>query len=340
MGHDSRMTTTEAGVERDEDSLCVFAPLPLLTVTVEHDVHETDQLHVHVGGQGIWIARMVRTLGMRPRLCGAFGGETGQVARFLAELEELDVRDIPSEAWNGGYVHDRRGGDRIELVDVPPSHLSRHEVDELYSVTMAAALSTGTCILAGSHVKEVIPDDVYVRLAADLRSAGVEVIADLSGDSLKAALEGEPSLIKVSDEELERDGWADSRELDDVLRGIERVLEAGARAVVVSRGADATIASIQGMRFEVGAPSVVVVDGRGGGDSMTGALGVATARSMPVLDGLRLAAAAGAATIVRRGLATGAREVIEAMAPLVEVTPLDDTTRDALAADTAVHFGR
>ncbi len=163
------------------------------------------------------------------------------MARFLAELEELDVRDIPSEAWNGGYVHDRRGGDRIELVDVPPSHLSRHEVDELYSVTMAAALSTGTCILAGSHVKEVIPDDVYVRLAADLRSAGVEVVADLSGDSLRAALEGEPSLIKVSDEELERDGWADSRELDDVLRAHRappRRRRPGRRGVARRRGHD------------------------------------------------------------------------------------------------------
>ena len=105
----------------EPESLCVFAPSPLLTVTVEHDVHEHDQLHVHVGGQGIWIARMVRTLGMRPQLCAVFGGETGQVARFLAELEELDVRSIRSEAWNGGYVHDRRGGDRVELVDVPPS---------------------------------------------------------------------------------------------------------------------------------------------------------------------------------------------------------------------------
>ena len=67
IGNDLGMTT-DAGVERDDaDSLCVFAPLPLLTVTVEHDVHEADQLHVHVGGQGIWIARMVRTLGMRPR---------------------------------------------------------------------------------------------------------------------------------------------------------------------------------------------------------------------------------------------------------------------------------
>lgn len=321
------------------ESLCVFAPSPLLTVTLEHDVHESDELHVHVGGQGLWIARMVRTLGMRPQLCAVFGGETGQVARFLAELEDLDVRHIPTQTWNGGYVHDRRGSDRVELVDVPPSPLSRHELDELYSVTMAAAMSTGTCILAGSHVKEVIPDDVYGRLASDLRSAGVEVIADLSGGSLRAVLEGAPSLVKVSDEELERDGWADSRERHDVLGGIERLREAGARGAVVSRGAETTFASVHGLLFEVGVPSVVVVDGRGGGDSMTGALGVASARAMPTLDGLRLAAAAGAATIVRRGLATGAADVIEAMAPLVDVTAIDDATREAIAADRVGRFG-
>jgi 1-phosphofructokinase len=334
------VTTTDADVARDDpNSLCVFAPSPLLTVTVEHDVHEADELHVHVGGQGIWIARMVRTLGMHPQLCAVFGGETGQVARFLAELEDLEIRHIPADAWNGGYVHDRRGGDRIELVDVAPSPLSRHELDELYSVTMASALSTGTCILAGSHVKEVIPDDVYGRLASDLRSAGVEVIADLSGGSLKAVLDGAPALVKVSDEELERDGWADSREKDDVLCGIERLREAGARGAVVSRGADTTLASIHGLLFEIGVPSVVVVDGRGGGDSMTGALGVASARAMPTLDGLRLAAAAGAATIVRRGLATGAADVIVAMAPLVDVTAIDDATRDAIAADRVGRFG-
>ncbi len=281
---------------------------------------------------------MVRTLGMRPRLCGAFGGETGQVARFLAELEELDVHHIPSEAWNGGYVHDRRGGDRIELVDVPPSHLSRHEVDELYSVTMAAALSTGTCILAGSHVKEVIPVDVYVRLAADLRSAGVEVIADLSGDSLRAVLEGEPSLIKVSDEELERDGWA-TRVNRTTCCAASRASTPRAPGALWCRAAP----SPRSRASKGGASRSELLCRRRrrtwGGDSMTGALGVATARKMPVLDGLRLAAAAGAATIVRRGLATGARDVIEAMAPLVEVTPLDDTTPDAIAADAAARFG-
>ena len=111
---------------------------------------------------------------------------------------------------------------------------------------------------------------------ADLRSAGVEVIADLSGGSLRAVLEGEPSLVKVSDEELERDGWADSSEQ---RRRAARHRAPPRRRV---RGASSCRAAPRprspastGCCFEVGAPSVVVVDGRGGGDSMTGALGVA-----------------------------------------------------------------
>jgi len=102
------MSTTEAdAMPDDRASVCVFAPSPLLTVTVEHDVHEFDQLHVHVGGQGLWIARMVRTLGMRPQLCAVFGGETGQVARYLAQLglhrrvKATSIGDLLNEAEAG-----------------------------------------------------------------------------------------------------------------------------------------------------------------------------------------------------------------------------------------------
>ena len=37
----------------------IFAPSPLLTVTLEDDADGSD-LHVHAGGQGVWQARMLR----------------------------------------------------------------------------------------------------------------------------------------------------------------------------------------------------------------------------------------------------------------------------------------
>jgi 1-phosphofructokinase len=55
-----------------------------------------------------------------------------------------------------------------------------------------------------------VPDDVYRRLAADLRAAGKVVVADLAGSRLDAVLEGGIDVLKVSDEELAADGLAES----------------------------------------------------------------------------------------------------------------------------------
>ena len=56
----------------------VFAPGPLLTVTIEQHADNED-LHVHPGGQGVWQARMIRLLGVEVVLCTALGGETGAI---------------------------------------------------------------------------------------------------------------------------------------------------------------------------------------------------------------------------------------------------------------------
>ena len=68
-------------------SVCVLATTPLLTVTIEAGtgggprVAGTDHpdVHVHAGGQGLWLARMAYSLGADVVVCGPFGGETGTV---------------------------------------------------------------------------------------------------------------------------------------------------------------------------------------------------------------------------------------------------------------------
>ena len=91
----------------------VFAPDPLLTVTIEA-ASEGDEIHLHAGGQGYWVARMISALGVPVSLCGPFGGEAGHVARSIIEKEEgVLLQVIETKGGNGAYVHDRRGGDRV-----------------------------------------------------------------------------------------------------------------------------------------------------------------------------------------------------------------------------------
>ena len=71
----------------------VFAPGPLLTVTIEPHGDNAD-LHVHPGGQGVWQSRMITLLGAQVVLCTALGGETGDVLRSLLEAEGFTVQAV------------------------------------------------------------------------------------------------------------------------------------------------------------------------------------------------------------------------------------------------------
>jgi 1-phosphofructokinase len=67
-------------------ALTIFAPNPLLTVTVEMEgSKERQSIHFHAGGQGVWVAAMARCLGAEPVLCGMIGGESGELLRPLLE---------------------------------------------------------------------------------------------------------------------------------------------------------------------------------------------------------------------------------------------------------------
>ena len=166
----------------------MFAPFPVLTVTIEQRGNG-DDIHVHAGGQGFWIARMLATLEVSATVCGAFGGETGTVIRTLIEQQDIRVRAVEAETPNPAYVHDRRGGERKVVSETPVLPLSRHDVDELYGAALVEGLDASITVIGGAQPK-VLPDETFRRLTRDLRANGGLVVADLSGGQLRAALAG------------------------------------------------------------------------------------------------------------------------------------------------------
>jgi 1-phosphofructokinase len=302
----------------------VFAPSPQLTVTVEQVDDEPD-VHLHAGGQGVWQARMIAALGTPVVLCCALGGETGQVLRHLVSGAGIELRVREMAARNGAYVHDRRGGDRFTVARMNPDPLTRHELDDLYELTVVAALHAGIAVLSGSAEDnaEVVPSTVFERLTADLTGNGCQVIVDLSGKRLAAALKGAPTVVKVSHEELIADRRADSDAVPDLERAARRIAELGVRVVVVSRAAEPALVVLEGKAFTLDAPSLRAVDSHGAGDSMTAGITAALAQGQDLPAALRLGAAAGAINVTRHGLGTGSGDAVRAMAERVDLYPLD-----------------
>lgn len=306
-----------------DDPIAIFAPALVLHVEVETDARGLVEAHVHPGGQGYWVARMAAALGATPTICAPIGGETGAVVKDLLAREGVALRSVTGKADNSLFVHDRRHGDREALLELQPQPLGRHQLDQLYSVTLAAAMESGVCVVAGSQNATVVAADTYGRLVADLVECDVRVVVDLAGEPLRPALSGYPDVLKISHEELLADKLARDDSPAELARAIAALQAAGARDVIVSRGANPSLANVDGELVEIIAPRMHEVDHRGAGDSMTAGLAVNLARGKSLRDeGLALAAAAGAMNVTRHGLASGHAEMIEQLAQRVAIRPV------------------
>ena len=239
--------------------------------------------------QGFWVARLAAALGSDVVLCCALGGEPGRVLNGLIEVEPLTLRAADAGTPNGVYVHDRRSGQRIEVVSVDSRPLARHASDELYGIALGAGLDADLTLMTGCRHHNLVDADLYRRLIGDLRANGKVVIADLTGPPLRATLQGGVELLRLSDEQLVSERYAASDALPDLMAGARRLHAAGARQVLVSRAAAPAVLISDGdhpKELELVGPQFEALDKRGAGDSMFAATGVGLARGMGMIEAL------------------------------------------------------
>lgn len=299
----------------------MLGPVLYLTVTVELSSAETDEVHIHPGGQGFWVARMLKHLDERPLLCGPVGGEAGKVFLGLLGQFGMDVSPVEIAHRSPVVISDRRSGERKIVANSPTISLERHEIDDLYGRFLDRSLSAGLSVVTGQS-EEVFPVGFFRRLGHDLASSDVQVVADLHGPELWSFLEGGPiDILKVSHEDLRTDGLLGKGPATEeaLVEAMGRLVEAGARAVVLSRQHEPSLACFGTTWYTARSPELDPADHRGAGDSMTAGLAAALRRDLGHEDTLRLASASGAANVTRHGLGSADAELIPALIGKVEV---------------------
>jgi 1-phosphofructokinase len=303
--------------------VAIFGPHPMLSTTIEALTADGgDDIHLHAAGQGVWVARMAAELGAEATLCGFIGGESGAVLRPLLEQLPIELRLVETAAASGAYIHDRRGGKRVPIAQSASMPPSRHEIDDLFSLTCAAALDAGVLALCGPYPAEALPLEIYGNLVADVRGNGTPVVVDLSPPQLDSALEGKPDLVKINDWEVARyvEGPVDTP--SRMRAAIERLLEAGAWAAIVTRAGEPAMVVRGDEAWELIPPRFERGAREGCGDSMMGGLAACMAAGLGWEETLRIGAAAGAANFLRHGLGSGDRAVVDDLARRVELRPL------------------
>jgi 1-phosphofructokinase len=309
-----------------EPWLCVVAPSSILMVEIEQAQGEAGphaaDVHVHPGGQGLWVASMATALGARVTVCGPFGGEAGAILQQLAAKDGAEVRAIASGGGNAAQVHDRRSGERVDVALMPARPLQRHETDELFGAALVAGTEADVCVLTGAQPADILAPTFFSRLTHDLRSGGARVVADLSGQAALAVAGEQPTVLKMAHDEVIAVELAEDESLLSLRRAARELTGGGVETMVISRADEPTLVQSATGSWLVHTPSLVPVDHRGTGDSMTAGIAVALGRDEPVLDAVRLGAAAGTLNVTRRGLGTGRRTEIERFAAQVRIEEL------------------
>ncbi len=219
------------------------------------EVNRAEEKYFDVAGKGLNVVRILGQLGEEAfHVTHAGGGD-----RELY-LEMCGEADVPTNAIQAGdYIRtcttivDRSQGVTTELVE-PAALVSPEATEGVVATVMEQLPRFGTFVFAGTMAPGY-PVDLPARLIGAAREAGLYVLADFRGESLKKSLDNTPdrlpNVIKINLVEFAHtfflDGGAGLGEHTDdpeVLRKVHRhmtVLHERGVDVVITRGSQPTL---------------------------------------------------------------------------------------------------
>ncbi|HEY8482644.1 MAG TPA: 1-phosphofructokinase, partial [Spirillospora sp.] len=192
------------------------------------------------GGKGVNVSRALLANGVASTAVVAVGGADGDQLRRLLEAEGMRVRAVRAEGRTRSNVTIVEPGGVTTKLNEPGGPLAARELDEIEAVVEAEAGAASWVVGCGS-LPPGVPADTYATMCRRFRADGIRVAIDSSGEALRAAIPAGPDLIKPNREELAEAVGRPVDTIADVVEAAGELRERGARAVLVSLGAEGAV---------------------------------------------------------------------------------------------------
>jgi 1-phosphofructokinase family hexose kinase len=288
--------------------------------------HRAVEARTVSGGKGVNVARALKLLGRPVIATGLAGGATGaRILELLADEAILnDLTRIAGESRTNLAVIDPTSGEQTEINERGPE-VTPAEVDSFIEKLLYLAQGATICVLAGS-VPPGIDVGVYARLVAELRRLGVLCVLDTDGELMRAALQSEPAVVAPNVPEAEEAVGYEFNDVDDLVLGVDRLIEMGAGEAVITREAGCVAVVGQGperRRYEVATPALEPVSSVGSGDCFLAGYVAARYEGASPRECLAYGVACGAESTQHLGAGTLDAAAVERQLQQVEIRELD-----------------
>jgi len=246
---------------------------PALDLTVElarlepGQVNRSHEMHSHAAGKGVNVAQVLADLGHQLTVSGFLGEDNLQAFETLfAKRGFVDafIR-VPGETRSNIKLAESDG--RITDVNGPGPVVDALAQQALLDRLEQIAPGHDAVVVAGSLPRGVTPEWL-AGLITRLKSLGLPVALDSSGDALRAALKAGPWLIKPNTEELADALGCEVVSVKAQAEAASRLHGQGIEHVVISHGAEGVNWFSVGSALHATPPKVCVASTVGAGDSL------------------------------------------------------------------------
>lgn len=251
------------------------------------------------GGKGIHVANVATILKEDCLVTGFLGGKTGEFIRD--KLKDYNIKENFTNIKEDtreclAFTTD----DLIQTEILEPGPNVSEEEKQSFLDKYNSLIDKSTIVVASGSLPKNIKSSFYKDLIKIANAKGKKFLLDTSGEALKRGIEEKPYFIKPNKDEIEYFTGKFIKSDEDAISEIKRFHEMGIKLVVISLGAEGSIAGYNNKFYKVTFPKVNVVNTVGSGDSYVAGVAIALNRGYDIKKLLKLASACGTANSLEK----------------------------------------
>lgn len=229
-------------------------------------VNRTEKEIMFPGGKGINVSIVLRNMDVDSTALGFVAGFTGEEIR--KRIHQFGVTEEFIEVDEGiSRINVKLRSNEESEINGKGPNIRLTDVEAL--MKRLGGLQDGDILVLAGSIPERMPETMYRDIMAGLQDKNVMVVVDATGDLLMNVLEYHPFLIKPNHHELGEIFGVEIHTREEAIPYAKKMQELGARNVLISMaGEGAVLVAEDGSSYMSKAPSGMVVNSVGAGDSM------------------------------------------------------------------------
>jgi 1-phosphofructokinase family hexose kinase len=242
---------------------------------------------------------VAHALGVEVTWVGFLGGASGEECESGLSALGIPLTVVRTRAETRANLEIIANDGTVTEILEPGGGVTDGEVERLLSACrdMFSECGEGSQVALSGSLPPGAPTDFYAELIRLAHLYSCRVLLDTSGEPLRQGITASPDLVKPNRVET---GWLAGRTIsnaESAIEGAQQIIEAGARSVAISLGADGMIwqRAADSTPLISHPPRVMARSTVGCGDAALAGFAVAHLRDLSDQDALCLAVACGTA---------------------------------------------